>query len=98
MQFQFRSQNGDFVVIEPRFQAVDPREPESGTELVAATITDSKLSEFSHDDFFAIMGDFADYFSRSQGTAAPAGDWYADEFLPGTVAHEKKVSRLKGNT
>ncbi len=91
MQLQIRTQDGDFIVIDLQHSEITPGQPQDGTELIAASIVDSKLSILSHDQFFDILGETVDYFSRP-AQPTPASDWYKDEFLPATATPIRKAA------
>lgn len=88
MQFQFRADNGDYLVFNLQLGSA-PNDPSGdGTAIVKAAIADSKLSHFTQDDLLDLAGEIVDHFS-SPVSSGPAPDWYQDEFLPATVAHER---------
>ena len=84
MLFQFRTDDGDYVVFDLQFQTVAYGPSETGAELTAAVVTDTQLSKHKLDDFFDIAGQIVDYHSRDQELNQPPKDWFKDEWLPST--------------
>ena len=73
MQLTFRIDDRNYLTFDLRFQTAGPGSYASGPELIAATVSDSKLSELSDADVIAIAEQVIDYCSRDQtDNSAPA--------------------------
>ena len=82
MQFEFRIGNAESVTIDLQLAPPGSDSAVLGPEVVAASVSDSKLSKLSKDDVFSIAAQVVDYFSRPETTSNP-GDWY-DEWYAAT--------------
>ena len=90
MQFQFRIDDNNCLTFDIRVQAAGSSGFETGPELVAAVISDSKLSNISEDAIIGLAADIVDFFSvKHPVSTGPSPDWFENEWLPATAAHEK---------
>lgn len=84
MQLQFRIDDTNYVTIDLQLQTATLGGPATGPEVLAAVVTDSKLSRLSHDQLLDLVGQVVDYFSRSQEGQKTSADWFEEEWLPAT--------------
>lgn len=90
MQFQLRVDDDNYVTFALQLQRTVGASADDGPELIAATITDSKLSELSENDIYGLAEQLVDYLSRDQSPQDSPKDWFRDSWLPATAAHEKR--------
>ena len=82
MQLTFRIDDNNFLTFDLQLQRVAGNESDAGPELIAAVVTDSKLSNISDDDLMRLVEQVVDYTARPQGADKPSGDWFENEWLP----------------
>lgn len=84
MQLTFRIDDNNYLTFDLQLQASGPAGYQDGPELIAAAVSDSKLSQLEHDAVLDIAGQVVDYFSRDQQSTSPGPDWFEKEWLPAT--------------
>jgi len=87
MQLTLRIDDNNYVTYAVKFSPADPQQPSAGPELIAATLSDSKLSLLSQTDILDLTAQIVDYFSVSQSAPKNADDWQKD-WLAATTGHE----------
>lgn len=84
MLVEIRIDKSQLLVVDTRYENTDAGAPSARSELVAATLLDTKLSDAEKDHVLTVLADIVDYFSVSAASVAPPdGDWY-DDFLAAT--------------
>ncbi len=84
MQFQFRVDDDNFLTFDIQLQRAMLGASETRAELVAATLSDSKLSNLAEGDILDIGAQIVDMLTTSAQSQSPSADWFNEEWLPAT--------------
>lgn len=84
MQFQFRSDDGQYIIFNIELAKVDDSYAGPSYELASAVVTDSKLSDTSTFDLIDVAAQIVDAMQTREATRKPSGDWFTEEWLPAT--------------
>ncbi len=75
MQLQFWLDNDNRVVVDLQLSSVGNSGSESGPEVTAAIISDTKLSHIKADELLDIAGQALDHLEAGSSQPAPQADW-----------------------
>lgn len=78
MQLEIRIEDTDSITFGLQFQPTDANGSALGPELIAATVTDSQLSNLRQTQVIDIVNQLVGYFEASGEAQKPAADWAAD--------------------
>lgn len=77
MQLTIRIDDHNYLSISTKLEGPDPSQPENGPEVVAAVVTDSKLSDLEAPQLLDIVGQVVDHLTTVQQPPVPSdeNDW-----------------------
>lgn len=85
MQLTFRIDDSNYVTTDLRIQATGDDGYADGPEVIAAVVSDSKLSNIEQDQLLDLAADVLDFLAAKHPVkTGPRPDWYENEFLPAT--------------
>ncbi len=82
MQLQFRIDDTNYITVEFQLQSTGADSSSDRPQIIAATVTDTKLSQLKTDDILDLAAQIVDYFSVAPQADKPAGDWFTNDWLP----------------
>ena len=84
MQLTLRIDDNNYLTYNISLSPPDGNGQDTGPEVGAASLADSKLSNLEHAQILGLTTDLIDYLESESSPAqsAPSGDWFTSEFLP----------------
>ncbi len=78
MQFQIWLDKSNFLTIDTELSATDDNGSEHGREVIAAVITNKKLSDITSDELIDIVAQTVDHLTSNVSPVSPQRDWRDD--------------------
>lgn len=86
MQLQFRIDDNNVITVDLQLQRASALGHEGRAEVIAAVVSDAKLSNLQADELLDLAGQAIDMLTTVQ-QQRPSSDWFTDEWLPATKAN-----------
>lgn len=78
MQLKIGLDDNNYITVAIQLQKADDNGPNHGPEIIAATITDTQLSDIGQAELLDIAAQTIGYFEANEASQRPAADWAAD--------------------